>query len=267
MFLAEVPLHQAVHGPVNPGLAYLLSVSGCLLGLQCTARARIASSPATEAGWLAGGAVAIGGTGIWAMHFVAMLGFGIPGAPIRYDVPLTIFSSLLAIGVVGAGLYLVARERPIVVGGVMMGTGVAVMHYTGMAAMNAGATLSYDPFLVWLSVVIAITASTVALWFSTRLSAWRATFGASVVMAAAVSGMHYTGMAALSADGPLLPDVPGADPALLLLPLIGSGSLVTAVLLVVVGGSASPRERQAEAVFLSELERSMTGRKPPPERR
>ncbi|GAA3198536.1 MHYT domain-containing protein [Actinocorallia longicatena] len=259
MFLAHVPLHHTTHGALNPVVAYALSVLGCLLGLQCAARARAVTGTAAEAAWLAGAAVSIGGTGIWAMHFVAMLGFGVDGSPIAYDVPLTLASAILAIVVVGAGLALVARDRPIVIGGVLTGGGVAAMHYTGMAAMNTGATLAYDPALVAASMAIAIAASTAALWFATRLTRWRASLAASLVMAAAVTSMHYTGMAALSADGPVVPQVEGADPTLLLLPMVIAGCVITAVLLVAVGGSASPRERTAEADFVARLERQMRG--------
>src|SRR5690606_12599671 len=75
-----------------------------------------------------------------AMHFIAMLGFGVEGTEIRYDVPLTTASAIIAVTVVAVGLFTAALGRPRVsktlLGGVFAGFGVAAMHYTGMAAMR-----------------------------------------------------------------------------------------------------------------------------------
>ena len=90
------------NGLTSPLLAYGISVLGCFLGLLCVDRARTYRGGA-RAGWLAVASVSIGATGIWAMHFVAMLGFSIPGQTISYNVPVTIGSMLLAILVVGIG--------------------------------------------------------------------------------------------------------------------------------------------------------------------
>src|SRR5690606_33381921 len=120
----------------------------CMLGLMLSSRARLAGGR-ESAYWLIGAAVAIGGTGIWTMHFIAMMGFHVSGTVIRYDVPLTAASALLAIVVVGAGLFLVHHGRGrigfLLGGGVLAGVGVAGMHYLGMAAMRMSAHVSYDP--------------------------------------------------------------------------------------------------------------------------
>ena len=71
-----VQVHNFAYGILNPGLAYLVSCLGCFLGLQCTNRAR-AMEGASRARWLLLAAVSIGVTGIWVMHFIAMLGFTI----------------------------------------------------------------------------------------------------------------------------------------------------------------------------------------------
>ena len=96
------------------------------------------------------------GTGIWTMHFVAMLGFGVTGTEIRYDVPLTILSLLVAMAFVGAGLFAVGygrdRTRAFAVGGLTTGLGVAGMHYLGMAALRLHGRVDYDATLVVLSV-------------------------------------------------------------------------------------------------------------------
>ncbi|MDX6738873.1 MHYT domain-containing protein [Actinocorallia sp. A-T 12471] len=245
------------YGPVTPVLGYVFSVLGSMLGLQCTARARAVQSVQQRSAWLVGAAVALGGTGIWVMHFVGMLGFSIPGTRIGYDVPLTIFSAVFAIAVVGAGLFLVGFDRPLLPGGVLAGCGIAVMHYTGMAAMNTGATIEYALDLVIVSVLIAIAAAATALWCAVRLDGWATMLGASLIMGVAVSGMHYTGMAALRVSDVTDVAVEGTGMSHVLLPLVASVGLVTAVLLVVVGGSASKREREREKEFMDRLDRQM----------
>src|SRR5262249_21631338 len=101
-----VVVHNFSYGLLNPGFAYLTSFLGCFLGLQCTARAR-AMRGADRARWLLLAAVSIGTTGIWVMHFIAMLGFTIPGQVITYNVPVTILSMLTAVAVVSGGLFIV----------------------------------------------------------------------------------------------------------------------------------------------------------------
>jgi NO-binding membrane sensor protein with MHYT domain len=255
--------HHFAYGPLTPALAYSMSFIGSLLGLQCTSRARAILEPGRRAWWLAGGALAIGGAGIWVMHFIAMLGFDIPGVRINYDVPLTLFSALLAVLVVGIGLAIVGFSsggwKPLLLGGVFAGGGVAVMHYTGMAAMHAGATLAYDRGLVALSLLIAIVAATAALWFTLRVRGLPATVGAALVMGVAVSGMHYTGMAALHVGAAMTPRPGGVGAENLIVPLVIGVSLVTALLLVLVGGSASEAERIEEAGFEDRVQRLLNG--------
>ena len=93
-------------------------------------------------------------------------------------------------------------------GGVIVGIGVASMHYLGMAAMIMPDTMSYNPVLLALSVVIAVVAGTVALWIGTWVRGIGATIGASLIMGVAVSGMHYTGMAAMHVHQGAMADMP-----------------------------------------------------------
>jgi PAS domain S-box-containing protein len=149
-------------------------------------------------GWIAGAAVAMGG-GIWSMHFVGMLAFEM-GMPAAYDLPTTLLSLALAVIFTGAAFawirYRSATKRDLLVAGPVMGLGVAAMHYTGMAAMRVPGNLAYHWPVVTLSVLIAITAATTALWLTFRQnSVWQKLI-AAVVMGIAVAGMHYTGMAA-----------------------------------------------------------------------
>ncbi|MDS1269191.1 MHYT domain-containing protein [Lipingzhangella sp. LS1_29] len=191
------------HGLTTPVLAYVVSVLGSLGGLLATSQARTGGRAST--GWLALGALCIGTAGIWAMHFIAMLSFTIPGAPIRYDVGLTLASGLLAVGVVGAGLALAVHWQNLTglcAGGVVTGLGVAAMHYLGMASMRVDAHVSHDVRHIVAAVLIAVVAATLALWFALRLRSGWALLGASLLMGAAVSSMHYTGMFGMSAHVP-----------------------------------------------------------------
>jgi diguanylate cyclase (GGDEF)-like protein len=144
------------------------------------------------------------GTGIWSMHFIGMLAFSLP-VPMGYDVPITLLSMLIAVIVSGFALYTVSRDKVtrtnLVVGGILMGIGIASMHYTGMAAMQTSPPIQYDPLLFAASVAIAIGASLAALAIAFTLrtdSVWMiyAKYAAAVVMGIAITGMHYTGMAA-----------------------------------------------------------------------
>ena len=149
--------------------------------------------------WLAMAALAMGG-GVWSMHFIAMLGFN-PGAPVSYALGLTALSFLLAVAGTGAAFTVATWTRTTATGllaaGAVMGGAICTMHYVGMAAVRTAAILSYRPGLVALSALIAIVASTAALFTARRQRSalWRA--GASTILGLAVVGMHYTGMAAL----------------------------------------------------------------------
>ena len=105
-----VTVHNFSYGLLNPLLGYVMSCLGAFLGLRCVTRAR-AYTGAARARWLILAAVALGAAGIWAMHFIAMLGFTIPGQTILYNVPLTIVSMLIAIVVVGIGLFKIGRAH------------------------------------------------------------------------------------------------------------------------------------------------------------
>jgi hypothetical protein len=103
--------------------------------------------------------------------------------------------------VVGIGTFIVGYSRsgpwPLLAGGSIIGVGVASMHYLGMAAIRVPDRVTYNPTIVAASVVIAIIAGIAALWAALRLDTLLSTLVASLIMGIAVSGMHYTGMAAL----------------------------------------------------------------------
>ncbi len=251
-----VAVHNFSYGVLNPGLAFAMSCLGSFLGLRCVILSR-AYDGAAKARWLVLASIAIGAVGIWSMHFIAMLGFSVPGEPIRFNIPETIASMLLAVAVVGAGLFIVGFGDGglprLLAGGTIFGVGVAGMHYLGMAAMNMTGTTSYRLPLVALSVVIAIVAGTAALWIGTWIRGTVATIGATVVMGIAVTGMHYTGMAALQVKGGLMPataiggmttaaGVSGATAATFVIPLLLVISLATFLLTLSI--SLTPSEEE-----------------------
>jgi signal transduction histidine kinase len=149
--------------------------------------------------WTLAGAVAMGG-GIWAMHFVGILAFRLP-AEVTYDIPMTVLSAVVAMLVTGVGLHLIHELRyrqwlPFA-GGLLMGGGIASMHYIGMAAMRIpGCDIHYIPSIVTLSVLIAVVAATAALWLVMTLKHTWERLASAAVMGLAIAGMHYTGMAA-----------------------------------------------------------------------
>ncbi|MFK4150101.1 MHYT domain-containing protein [Streptomyces sp. NPDC004065] len=211
------------YGLVTPLVACLMACLGGALGLRCTTRA-LRAARSWRPGWLALGSAAIG-SGIWTMHFVAMIGFSVRGAPIHYDRPTTYASLAVAVVMVGVGVFIVgykgATGSALFTGGTITGLGVASMHYLGMAGMRLNGTFGYNTLTVAASVVIAVVASTAALWAAGQVRGFLWSVGASLVMGLAVSGMHYTGMAALTvhlhggAGGPA-----GDSPAALLAPML-----------------------------------------------
>lgn len=200
MLAAEVSTEDFTYGLITPVFAFLMAVVGSALGLRCTTRA-LSSDRNRRPGWLALGALAMG-TGIFTMHFIAMMGFTVPSMSLSYDLGITYASLAVAVGVVGIGVFLVGyaprSNLTLAAGGVVTGLGVAAMHYLGMAGMDMAGVMRYDPVTVGISVAIAVVAATVALWFAVNVNGFAASLGASVIMGVAVTGMHYAGMAAVS---------------------------------------------------------------------
>ncbi|MBI6885714.1 bifunctional diguanylate cyclase/phosphodiesterase [Pseudomonas putida] len=168
-----------------------------LTGRIATAKGRAACL------WMGGGALAMG-IGVWSMHFIGMLAFSLP-IDLGYDLALTAFSLLIAVLSSGFALWLVSQPSlpalQLGFGALIMGAGIACMHYTGMAALRMLPGIDYDPTLFGASLLIAVGASAAALWIAFRLRKHtpyvRQIRGlAAVVMGFAIVGMHYTGMAA-----------------------------------------------------------------------
>jgi NO-binding membrane sensor protein with MHYT domain len=239
-----------------------MSCMGAFIGLRCTARARPFQGMA-RLRWLLLGGVSIGTTGVWLMHFIAMLGFTIPGETIHYNVPVTIFSLLVAVVIVCVGLVIVGfgpeGYGPLLLGGLVTGIGLAIMHYLGMAAMRMPGRITYDAGLLLVSLVIAVVAATGALWAAVRLQGIGPTLVASLIMGAGVSGMHYVGMAAMhvfrsaAPAGMIMGGPGGATAESFLLPLIIGITVVSFALTATIALSASADELSYDAALMDRI--------------
>ena len=182
----------------------LIAIIASFVAFSISARVSAATTKWARLAWTGAGAISMGG-GIWAMHFIGMLAFSLP-CGITYN-PFGTMLSMIP-GMVGSGvaLNIVGRSRAptlatLGVAAVLMGGGIGAMHYSGMAAVQADASMRYDPFLLLLSVGVAIGLAFVSLgirfWLlSPQRSKIFATLTASCVMGCAVAGMHYTAMQA-----------------------------------------------------------------------
>ncbi|AKH81210.1 membrane protein [Streptomyces sp. CNQ-509] len=222
-------LDHAAYGWLTPVLSYAMACIGAALGLRCTVQALAAPTARSRRNWLLTAASATG-TGIWTMHFIAMLGFTVSGTEIRYDIQRTVLSLVVAMAVAGAGVFalghLRARGPALLVAGLATGLGVAAMHYLGMSAVRLHGSIAYDLPAVVLSVLIAVATATAALWAALTIRSPLAVTLASLVMGAAVTSMHYTGMAAVSVSVMPSPEaLAGATATQFVFPLtVGLGS-------------------------------------------
>ena len=183
-------------------LSVLIAILAAYAALDLAGRVTTARGNARRM-WLSGGAVAMG-IGIWAMHYIGMEAFHLP-VPVMYDWPTVLASLIAAILASGVALYTVSQKTMSRVrrlsSGVVMGVGIATMHYTGMEAMRLPAMCMYSPGLVALSVVLAVVISCVALQMTFDLREHENPLsvrkvGSAIIMGLAIPVMHYVGMAA-----------------------------------------------------------------------
>jgi diguanylate cyclase (GGDEF)-like protein len=184
-------------------LSILVAITVSHTALRLAARVGRAKGSSAQL-WLAGGAISMG-TGIWSMHFIGMLAFSLPIA-LSYDLTPTIGSLCLSVASSGFALKLASQPRSglgrLASGALVMGAGICAMHYVGMTAVQVVPMIRYEPGLVAASAAIAVAASFAALWLFTHLGQQDTRrmrvirIGAAHVMGLAISGMHYTGMAA-----------------------------------------------------------------------
>ena len=234
-------------------VSYIVAVVASFTALDMAERLRVASRPARRF-WHLGSALVLGG-GVWSMHFIAMLAYRTPFEA-TYDPGLTVLSGAIAMAAVAAGLQVLgdrATLRRILGGGTLVGLGVAVMHYMGMSAMRLPGVIYYRPGLFALSILIAVAACTIALWLAVSLRTAKQRAVAALVMAVAICGMHFTGMA-----GTVLVATPGlaATTGGLVSGSLLSATIVTGVALVLgIALMCAYLDRRLEARSLAEAER------------
>jgi PAS domain S-box-containing protein len=182
----------------------LIAIAASYAALDLTGRVAAASGRVRLA-WLSGGAISMG-IGIWTMHLKGMLAFGLP-VTVEYYWPTLLAGLSVAIFASAVALYVTSRQKmsrtDALTGSVVMGAGIAGLHYTLMAAMRMPAITRYSPLLVACSILLAVLFSLIALLMAFGLreeTRWTVPrrLGSAVVMGAAISAMHYTGMAAAS---------------------------------------------------------------------
>jgi NO-binding membrane sensor protein with MHYT domain len=185
-------------------LSVLIAMLGSYTTIDLAGRVVVARG-GTRLSWLIGGGAAMG-IGTWSMHYTGMMAFRLP-VPVRYDWPTALLSFLASLFASSVALFVVTRRElgwlRAFAGSVFMGGGIATLHYTGMSSMRLPAMCHYSPTLVSLSIVLAIVISLMSLWLTFLVrgeeNGQRLRKAASaLLMGAAISVMHYTGMAAVS---------------------------------------------------------------------
>jgi NO-binding membrane sensor protein with MHYT domain/nitrogen-specific signal transduction histidine kinase len=234
------------HHPIFIALASLTAWLGAWTALDVFRRV-----PAHVGGWrlawLTATAVAMG-LSIWSMHFIAMLGFN-PGAEVRYDVGRTVLSLLLAIATTAFAFFFArgGRARREIMGGVVMGAGICTMHYVGMSAVITSVTLVVEPVYVVLSFVVAVSASTSALFVARSETTSPQRVLAAAVLAFAIVGMHYTAMYGVRVlPGPVSNVGSGGMDSLVLAVAVAAGTLF--ILLLALLAAISDRRFVAAAL-------------------
>jgi diguanylate cyclase (GGDEF)-like protein/PAS domain S-box-containing protein len=204
--------------------------------------------------WLAVAALSTG-FGIWATHFIAMLAFS-PGVGTAYDTELTALSLIIAIAVTGLGLAIAMMPlwtAGTLLGGAVVGAGIAAMHYTGMAAFEVPGRMSWDASLVGASIAIGIVAGAASLFVGLRGEDRKWTLAGALLLTVAICGLHFTAMGAASVTpDPTIDVSASALPAGLLAVAVAVASFV--VLALALGGVAIDlRDRRREALEADRL--------------
>lgn len=194
----------ATYNPWLVILSVLIAVFASYIALQIVGQTPPESSPPITQYLVSAAASLALGCGVWSMHFIGMLSFELC-TTVKYDKTLTLLSAIPSLLASTIALRFVSRPKisivELVIGGVLVGSGIGAMHYTGMGAMQMGPFLRYDPWFFGLSIVVAVVLAILSLWVRFGLeglklrSRWP-TLISGLVMGLAISCMHYTGMAA-----------------------------------------------------------------------
>ncbi len=186
------------------GFSYFVAWIGSFAGLSVTSAATQALSRRSKNTWLIVGSLTMG-CAIWSMHFVGMLAFNLP-VPMHHNFLITAFSIIPAILASAVALFVLTgrdcTRTHILVGGVLLGAGIGMMHYIGMAASEGAFSLRYEPYTFALSIVVAVVLAILSLstnFIESRVGSYGGLtkmFIAAPLMGAAITGMHYMGMQA-----------------------------------------------------------------------
>ncbi len=240
----------------------LIAIAASYAALDLTGRVT-AGRGRVRLAWLSGGAIAMG-IGIWAMHFKGMLAFHLP-VPIKYHLPTILVALLVAIFASAVAMYVASREkmgwREALNGSVIMGAGIAGLHYIGMAAMRLPAVTRYSPLLVACSILLAVLFSLIALLMAFDLreeTRWTVPrrVGSAIVMGLAVSAMHYTGMAAASFIPAPPPDLSHA----VSISAVGNDAIAIVTLIVLVAAMVTSSVDKRASVEFERLNQELERR-------
>lgn len=199
-------LLNVYYDPLLVTISIFIAIFSAFMAFQVATQAARTQSKSRQQIMLFTGSLVLGG-GVWSMHFIGMLAFNLC-TPVSYQFGLTALSVLPSIAASWVALSLLSQPRirfpQVLIGGVLVGVGIGVMHYVGMAAMDMAPLLRYDPLIFALSIIVAVILAIIALWvrtglnqfISSSMSTITSNFIASIVMGLAIAGMHYTGMAA-----------------------------------------------------------------------
>lgn len=179
-------------------LSFLIAVIGSFVALTAASRIKGVDGTLNQANVIAAG-LALGGVGVWAMHFIGMLALQMDVGS-SYSMTETLISLVAAIVATSLAFGFAAKapERlgRLAGAGAMLGLSVVFMHYLGMFGMKFNGYIRWDYGIVVLSMVIAVVAAIAALWLAFNSPSLPRRAGAALVMGVAVCAMHYTGMAA-----------------------------------------------------------------------
>jgi NO-binding membrane sensor protein with MHYT domain/methyl-accepting chemotaxis protein len=228
------------------GLAALVCLLATFTGLTLFRRA-LARTGAGRISWSIGAGFATG-CGVWATHFIAMLAYA-PSVSVSYDLVLTLASLVVAIVVLSFG-YIVALgslgRNWGLAGGAVIGLGIGLMHYTGMAALEIPAQIHWSKTFVHISVLLGAVFSTAAIAAARQGRGARLIFGV-LLLTLGIVLMHFTGMAAieLTPDPTRVVSSLSISPSFLALTVASVAGCVLAVCLVLAFADRSARARLA----------------------
>ncbi|MBO6948929.1 MAG: hypothetical protein JJ855_13190 [Rhodospirillales bacterium] len=209
------------YDPYLVGLSIAIAVFASYAAFALAMQMRASTRQWERVTWLGCGALALGG-GTWTMHFLGMLAWQL-SMPVSYDTAITALSVVPAMAAGAISLYVIGylsagRFIDSLIGGTLMGAGIGVMHYSGMAALRMEAQVFYDPGIFAVSIAVAVGFSTGALHLAALVISkydgrkiHAGIVGAAVLMGVAISIMHYTGMAASFCFAQPTVEVSGVD--------------------------------------------------------